>query len=365
MNTSRLRETIDELLQEESKSGFQNLLSELNNHLSTLASQPNQPQYQTSFAAGLQQLQAAYQRMQESFEPAQIKRFAEIEAYPFFVEDIPGDIARRVTENPATPAVVQQYVAELLSKRQQFLTTLTELRDRLVRLGITATTLEPGEAEIGFTIPRQLFEDNLEGLIGELRELRFIIRAFSEAVTGSVEPIVVKQISTTDPLFFFGVAAPTIIAIGKAVHWVLDTWKKVEDVREVRERTRKLEIEGDKAILGMFDASIKQTIDTAVEAKVREIAPPTDEKDGRARELDTHLRQALHSLFARIERGMTVEIRFLPPPAPGDSATSEAPAEGAATFFVQLAEISPQLIFPPPATDPILALPRAQEPAVT
>jgi hypothetical protein len=360
VNTSRLRETIDQLLQAESVTQVGNLLSEVNNQLSALTNQPNDPTRQTNFVEALNRLRAAWARMQENFEPADIKRLEEINAGPFFVEDIPDDISRSVAENPATPAVAQQHVGDLFNRRQQFLSTLAELRDRLNLLGITTSELKPGEAEVGFTIPRQLFEDNLDGLIGELREIRFIIRAFSEASTGSVEPIVVKQISTTDPLFFFGVSVPTIVAIGKAVHWVLDTWKKVEEIRKVRADTRKLNIEGDKAILDMFDLSITKTIDAAVEAKVKELAPPTDGKDGRAQELDTHLNHALHSLFARIERGMTVEIRFLPPPAPSDSAASDVSTEATASPFGQLAEISPKLVFPPPAAEPILALPRAQ-----
>ncbi len=361
MNTSRLLETIDELIQQENAIGFQRLLTEVYNQLTNLVNQPNQPQFQTAFANSLQQLQEAYLLMQERFEPAQIKRFEEIEAGPFFVKNIPAEITRRIAENPATPAVVQQFVMQLLNTRQQFVNNLTETKDRLGQLGINANTLEPGEAEVGFTIPRDLFDDNLDGLIAELRELRFIIRAFSEAVNGSVEPIVVKQISTTDPLFFFSVATPTIIAIGKAVHWVLDTWKKVEEVREVRERTRKLQIEGDKALLELFDASIKQTIEAAVEAKVKEVAPSADAADGRARELDIHLRHALDSLFARIERGMTVEIRFIPPPASSDDLNPEVAAQGAAEGFAQLAEISPQLVFPSPAASPVLTLPHRND----
>ena len=77
--------------------------------------------------------------------------------------------------------------------------------------------MEPGEAEIGFRLPRQLFEDNLDGLIGELPEIRFIVRAFSEASTGSAEPIIVKQIPTTEPIFFFGMSVSTVVAVGKAV----------------------------------------------------------------------------------------------------------------------------------------------------
>ena len=264
-----------------------------------------------------------------------------------------------LVENPATPAVVQKFVAQLLNTRQNFINILVETEDRLGELGINTNTLEPGEAEVGFTIPRNLFDDSLEGLIGELRELRFIIRAFSEAVTGSVEPIIVKQISTTDPLFFLGVATPTIIAIGSAVHWVLDTWKKVEEVREVRERTRKLQIEENKALLELFDASIKQTIEAAVEAKITEIMPVVDEKDGRTQELNTHLNLALHSLFARIERGMTVEIRFIHQPLSSEDPEQKKSDQEKEADFAKLAAISPQLVFPLPAANPILMLPRS------
>lgn len=360
MNTSRLRETLEQLLQAEAATAFQSLLSELSSHLSTLANQPSSPAHQTNFANALEQLRSAYQRMHASFEPAQIKKFEEINAGPFFSEDIPSDIGKRIAENPATPAVAQQYVSNLLDRRQQFLNTLNELRERFDILGITAIRLEPGDAEVGFTIPRHLFDDNLDGLLVELREIRFIIRAFSEVMTGSAEPIVVKQISTTDPLFFFSVSVATIVAIGKSVHWVLDTWKKVEDIREVRERTRKLKIEGEKTLLDMFDIKIKGTIEAAVENKVKELAPSLDGKDGRARELDAHLNHALHSLFARIERGMTVEIRFLPPPEPSDVGAPEGPDTVVTSEFSQLAEVAPKLVFPPPAADPILSLPRAQ-----
>ena len=49
MNTSRLRETIEQLLHAESTADFQNLLSEVNNHLSVPANQPASPAHQTNF----------------------------------------------------------------------------------------------------------------------------------------------------------------------------------------------------------------------------------------------------------------------------------------------------------------------------
>jgi hypothetical protein len=110
----------------------------------------------------------------------------------------------------------------------------------------------------------------------------------------------------------------------------------------------------------MFDMNIKKTIEAAVEAKVKELVPSTNAKDGRARELDTQLNMALQSLFARIERGMTVEIRFLPPNTTSETGGPAEPASASAVPFTQFAEVVPRLVFPPPAADPILSLPRSQ-----
>ena len=358
MNTSRLRETINQLLQAEASVGFQSILSQTRDQLSNLVNQPQQAQFQVGFSDALTRLKQASQQMRSKFEPAQIKRFEEVGAGPFFVEDIPEDISRLVVANPISPAVVQQAVSTLLVERQTFLTTLTELGENLDRIGVVASEVTLGEAEVGFTIPRSLFDDNLDGLIGELREVRFILRAFSEVSVGSAEPIIVKQISTTDPLFFFGLPVATVVIIGKAIHWVLDTWKKAEDIRKVRAETKKLNMEGGEEILGMFDDTIKKTVDAAIEAKSKELVEAMPKaKEGRARELETHMSYALESLFARIERGMTVEIRFLPPP----TTTSETGTDEASNAtFAELGEISSNLVFPKMADQPVLALPRSK-----
>src|SRR5205823_5912829 len=80
---------------------------------------------------------------------------------------------------------------------------------------------------------------------------------------------------------------------------------------------------------------------------------------GRQHELRTGLEWALDSILTRVERGMTVEIRFLPPPEAAAGATGEAGEAGDATgrAFETLKEIAPQLTFPPPEPVPIRPLP--------
>ena len=74
MNTSRLRETIDQLLKVEETLGFQAILSQVNDQLAQLANQPQVASIQTAFAESLDRLRLVSQEMRLRFEPAQIKR---------------------------------------------------------------------------------------------------------------------------------------------------------------------------------------------------------------------------------------------------------------------------------------------------
>jgi hypothetical protein len=203
-------------------------------------------------------------------------------------------------------------------------------------------------------LPRSLFNNDFEKLIDELEELDFILRAFSELAIGSAETIEVHQISTSDPQFFFGLSAVTIAAIGTAVTWALNTWKQVEDVRRVRAETRKLSAFSEKEVDDIFDKKIKSIIGTAIEAQTKILLSDTSTRGGRVYEQGEHLKRALESILARVERGMTVEIRALPPPK-GSAMLEARPAETAA--FEALKTIAPNLFFPKPDQHPILPLP--------
>jgi hypothetical protein len=126
----------------------------------------------------------------------------------------------------------------------------------------------------------------------------------------------------------------------------------VEDVRRVRAETRKLSAFTEKEVDDIFDKKIKSTITGAIEAQTKTLLTQVNTEGGRVYEQGGHVKRALESILARVERGMTVEIRVLPPegsPVPGGR-----PDEAAA--FTALRSIAPNLIFPKPDQSPILPL---------
>jgi hypothetical protein len=77
------------------------------------------------------------------------------------------------------------------------------------------------------------------------------------------------------------------------------------------------------------------------------------------------MRWALDSILARIERGMVVEIRFLPPPAEPDVTAGTPEARERAKTYAELKTISHQLEFHIPPGEPVLQLPPADPPAAS
>jgi hypothetical protein len=199
-------------------------------------------------------------------------------------------------------------------------------------------------------------------LIKELSEIKFIIRAFSELALGTSEKIEVRQISTTDPQFFLHVDVATVIMIGAAAKWAIDRWKDIEDIRKVRAETRKLSSFTEKEVQDIFDSKVNTTIEKAVDDKTEELIGAIRDKGGpRINEQRQHVKLALQSLLARTERGMTVEIRSVPPSAtPGGA----APSAEEQTKFAALEAVSKQLVFPKPDENPILKLPEADKKAL-
>jgi hypothetical protein len=202
MNASRLREVVDLLLKIEEDSQLQSKLSQSINLLNNIIQQPQSENFQTQFASLLDNLHTTSQKILGSLQPVQLSLIDELGGSKFFTTDIADFIDGNVKANVMTPAVARDKIQSFLTDRQKYLQQITQLKDALFTLGIEANNVQPGDAELGILIPRSLFDNDLELLIKELSEIRFVVRAFSEVALGSAEKIEVRQISTTDPNFF-------------------------------------------------------------------------------------------------------------------------------------------------------------------
>lgn len=358
MNASRLLEMVQLLVDTENKYKIQDALNNVKSALDTLVSQPADATSQSNFATAIEKLRSLINSVRATFQPAQIKLLEEIDAVDYFARDPASEIISWVSENVATPAAAQNKLQSLIRDREDYLTQIRQLAENLLNVGVEVNTLEPGQAEIGFLLPGELFDNELEPLLKELEVVKRIIRAFSEASTGGVEPIVVRQISTSDPTFFFGFSPETIAMIGGAVTWALVTFEQIERIRKLRAETEKIESFKDDPIEKLFDDKIRREVENAVSAKTAEIVEGIQGDEGRKNEQETHIKWALESIISRVERGMVVEIRLLPPPAPEAAEGEEQPPPS--PVFDDLGRIAGQLVFPKTEGTPVLQIPPSE-----
>lgn len=353
LNTEKLRGLVENILEVEAKVDTQARLNQLANSLANLASAPQNAEYQTQLSTALKQFANSMAKFKASFSPSDYHRIFELsnEGFSFTLVD---EIADSIAQNVMSPSVVNTFVQNLYGKRNEVFSRLNELRASLDYFHFGYIEPENGLAELGFQIPRELFENNLPGFIKELRDLELIIKFFSEAELGKYEPAEVGSISTTDPQIFLAMAQPVASSIALAVSWAVATWLGVEQIRKLRAETARLKSFTEAEVENIFGTKIKQEIKAAVDLKVAEILANSKVSESKRTELGVHLTKALEALLAKIERGMTIELRIGP-------ASAKDETKGDADSRQELLNIQANLVFPEASDNPILSIPELKE----
>jgi len=357
MNVGKLLETIETILALDTSHNVQSLLDQLRDHLNHLSNSPQDATLQQQFHNGLIHMERALDAMQKSISPAERHRLEEINAAKFFLSPISREVRVLIQENPITPSVVARVLDQLAGERQNYINRITTLRDHLKIIGVSEEIHLDGEAEIGFFLPRTLFENSFPNLIKELSEIQRILRLYMEIATGSVEDAQVREISSSDPMFFLGVPAATAILVGRSIKWAIGIWKSVEEVRLLRTQVEAAQIMNDRDRLELvekFDTVMKKTVDIGVKDHSADLISGSKILDiGRQKEISGPLDRILGSILARVERGMTVEIKRID--RPSDRSTDQENSDQTPSER-EFSDLQNDLVFPPPAKTPILQL---------
>ncbi len=357
MNTNKLRELVERIIEVEAKTSTQVHLRQLASALSNLSGSPQNSDYQNQLSDAIKKFVESIDKFHAEFSPTDYDRILDLSNVAFS-NTLVEEIITTIRENVMSPAVADSFVQKLHGQRNEVFTRLRELQNTLDYFHFGYVEPATGSSELGFQIPRDLFNNDLPGFIKELRDLDLIIKFFSEVELGRYEPAEVGSISTTDPLIFLSMAEPVAKKIALAVSWAVATWLGVEKIRKLRAETAQLKSFTEEEVESIFGAKIKQEIKAAVDAKVAEIIASSKALPAKHPELEVHLTKALEALLAKIERGMTVELRIGPAPDEGDT---EGDIEDGHSGRQELFDIQSSLVFPKASENPILAIPELKD----
>ena len=353
MNVEILLELVDKIKSVEATRKTQNHLKNLSASSQKLAEQPQNQDCQKDFADKFKKFSSSVQLFTQEFDDREQRRMEEIGVLDVLGENIVDNIAKIIQENSVSPAIIKDEIQKVEQNRDTILNHFNSLNQILGEYGFSIPGVPDKEAEMGFQVPREIFQDDFDALLKDLGKIKGIIQIFAEVSKSGSTEIKVRHISTSDPIFILAFDVYTIGIIDAAVTWALDTWRRVEEIRKIRADTKKTGQFSDEEVAKMFDSKIKSMIQEAIEKKAEELK--------KSKETHSRLEWALRTLLAYVERGLTVEIRL--PPAKKSDIQGEEGEESKATdeeIFSSLRRIKSELKFVSAAEEPVLALPEEE-----
>lgn len=351
MNASHLRGIIERLLELDARHGVQPHLAVL---LGAITADANGSTAKTQNALASARA-AAMQALNETFASlsVQAKRdIAELNAEAYFNEALPAEIEGWFRRSQVSPNVGREGLSLYITRRQQFIDSMSATREGFEKFKVESDGLLPGESELKITLPRSLFENELHGLQRELEVLNKIIRVFYEINNTTPEPIEVKALSTTEPVITVAVAIGVALAIGQAVKLCIDILNGAYSLRKAMKEARDTTMV-DESLIVQVEAKIHEGIDTKLAAAVKHAMLNYRGDQARENELEAHAKLAFKMLLSRIERGMQIVPRALPPPS---DAESEIDKDTRDKVFAELAIITDSLDFPQILGEPMIQL---------
>lgn len=316
MNVERLHRIIIDLTKDLKTHKILALVQNVHNDLQNQVNVPSEPTYQTSLVANLEILYKALENSDfNNYSPSWKEIIKDISGKNLFGLELKENLQLIFAQNTITPAKALEDLKEIYTNLETFQTAIKSLLSSFEVLNIEEEELDPGQCELGYTIPRIFVHNKLSSLKKEISELNFILNSISEAVTGEKQEYEVKTISSSDFLLYILIGLGVADVLSKATERILNHYKQILEIKHLRNQLKEKGIPASKTKAiethanGMMENEIKKIAKEVVEQYVKK-------DNGRKNELENSVVISLNKLANRIDNGFNVEIRVEPLPFP-------------------------------------------------
>lgn len=225
-------------------------------------------------------------------------------------------------ENVTTAGVVSS-LNEFLAKLNNLRKSCTSTRNGLIALGIKPHFLSEGESEVGILIPHSLTDSKLNGLKGQLDSWNRIVRGFAEITGEGGREITVSALASGSFEVYLGVSLITATFLARAFDKVLDWYKRILEIRELRIKLEKLSAptaeastvkQHEKDLLAQLMGDFVKELITSSSAKF---------PAGRKNELENQLNMSIKQIAKFVDNGGDVEVSTHVPEEPEEPEETE------------------------------------------
>lgn len=313
------------------------------------------PERQKAFKAAQDQLWSSVGAIEAALDPKSAEIVEEIGGNPWFTSELIQRLSAIIDANRITLAIASEEITKFSEERKQFVATLIASIGNLKKLGITEYHVEIDEPEVGFEIPRDIFNNELPEFRKELLQIQLIVKSVQRLHGLDSAPIQISTISTTDPLIYIQVVWPVLVTIGGLITWTLDTLERGIRIKSAWDQTNSAGLIDKAKIEKFFKPEIEAAVSAAIDAKITTLLTEHSKKSDK--ELKALLNTVLKALLSRVERGMRVDLRFsLPPAEPEEGSGQDDAYADIRPLATKAREIQARLKTKLISSEPILAL---------
>lgn len=342
MNARILFELFHRLLEGERENTLQEKLKNLTASLTRVVSAPQDSASRDSFAEILRDTRASQHTLWTSLSPTERARVEHLDLERFYNGTFIDELLQAMAEEPISPSNANQKLKDFVDERAEFVEETTKFVTSMEYLYPRDYWDVVAQPEIGFTLPREMFDGTIDGFMKELKTIRYCITTLGGLTNDGVQEITIGEISSSDPLIFLGIDVKVIAAVAGAITWCLDTWQRVDDL--ISRKKTVAEVEALKDLEKTIDDRISKAVEEAIQKKAAELT-----KGKKDKELTSSVEFVLKLLLERVERGMTIELRL---PQSEDNQDTSEPSVDEQT----VAELVGDLAFPQFERRPVLKL---------
>jgi hypothetical protein len=315
VNAERLHAIADVLWDEMTSESIVNHVTTLRDSLRASVNEPGNAGYQEQVSQSRRKLDDVLtESPSNGFSPAWRQALDEMGIADLVGNALRDQIEEIFERNAITQATAADELDPIVERITKLYTALEQIRLGLTFLSIGAEDLAPGEAEVGFLIPRAFVKDELEALGEELIRLQRILGPFLELATGTRGPVKVRTIASSDFAAFLASDPTVALMVAGAVERLVAGYKSVLEIKKLRNELKATGASQKslKSLQGDAEGQMEKTIGTLVTELLKEAK---DVEPGRRNELKTELKISLEGISNRIDAGVSVEVRVgeLPP----------------------------------------------------
>lgn len=310
MNVERFAAIVEAVRGELSRTDSPALLRQMVNAITSAVQQPNQPDYQQQLA---DQRALLRDRLTEApsneFSPAWAEAVVELGISDLLGSRLLAAVEEIFRDNEITLAAAAPLITKKADRLDELAAALEQLRAAFGFFEVGSEQLEPGEYEIGFLMPRDLLEGDIERLGQEFIHIkRRILGPLLELTSGSRPEVPVRSIASSEFEVFLNSYPALMLVFVKAVDVLLGAYQRILDIRLKHQELRDAGVP-DEAVHGVVEHA-EGLMDQRIRELVEELLAQHEIADeDRANELRQDLTRGLNALANRIDRGYTVEIR--------------------------------------------------------